>query len=62
MQTFRVKKFLSNPWFVCAVCMVLFAVMYNNADDGFLRFCSYVPLAVVLIIFGRGMYFAFKKR
>ncbi len=55
------KKFLFNPWVVCPLCMALFAVMYNSADDGFLRVCSYVPLGVALAIFGRGVYFAFKK-
>ena len=61
MQTVPMKKLLFNPWVACVACMVLFAVMYNGADDGFLRVCSYVPLGVALAIFGRGVYFAFKK-
>lgn len=56
------KKYVTNPWIVAPVCMVLFAVMYNNASNGFMRFCSYIPLLVVLGIFGKAVYNAYFKK
>ena len=56
------KQYVTNPWIATAVCMVLFAVMYNYADDGFMRTCSYIPLLVVLGIFGKAMYNAYLKK
>lgn len=56
------KKYITNPWIASAVCMVLFAVMYNNASNGFMRVCSCVPLFVVLCILGKGMYNAYFKK
>jgi len=55
-------KNLSNPWIAVPVCMVLFAVMYNYADNDFQRYLSYVPLAVVLWVFLKGVYYAYFKR
>lgn len=55
------KRYLSNPYVVAAICMVLFAVMYNNATNGFMRFFSYIPLAVVLVVFVKGMYSAWRR-
>ena len=55
-------KYLQNPFLVAGICMLLFAVMYNSADSGFLRACSYVPLAVVAAIFLKGVYYAYFRR
>lgn len=55
-------KNLKSPYIAILICMVLFVVMYNNATSGFMRACSYVPLAVVLAIFLKGVYFAYFKR
>lgn len=55
-------NYLKNPYVAAGICMVLFAVMYNHATTDFMRVCSYVPLAVVLAIFLKGMYHAYIKR
>lgn len=56
------ERYLSNPYIVAAVCMLLFVVMYSNATNGFMRLFSYIPLAVALAVFVKGMYYTFKKR
>jgi len=55
------KRYMSNPFVVTAICMVLFVVMYNNATNGFMRSLSYVPLLVITGIFVRGLYWAYIK-
>lgn len=53
-----IKSYITNPFVAAGICMVLFVLMYNNATNGFLRTCSYVPLAVALGVFVKGMYYA----
>lgn len=55
-------KNLRNPYVAALVCMALFAVMHNYATTDFMRVCSYIPLAVVLVIFAKLMYHAYVKR
>ncbi len=54
-------NWLKNPYVASVICMVLFAVMYNNATTAFMRACSYVPLAVVLVLFLKSVYQAYFK-
>lgn len=55
-------KYLKNPYVAVVVCMLLYVFMYNYATNNFMRMCSYVPLAVVLAIFFKGVYHAYFKR
>ena len=55
-------KYMKSPYVAALICMILFVVMYNNATTDFMRICSYVPLAVLLAIFLKGVYYAYCKR
>ena len=50
-------KYLRNPYIICAICMALFAILYNT---GF-QMISYIPLSFVLVFFGVGVFYAIKN-
>lgn len=56
------RNFLRNPIVLIVIAMVMGAITYNSMDVwvGF-KYIAYVCFAYLLLVFGRALFYAFKK-